>query len=48
MWHQQGWANGGYTPVGGGKGTRHLQLAMQIGTESSEQREGKSLVRAGP
>lgn len=48
MWNQQGWTNGGYTPVGGGKGTWLLQLAMQIGTEASEQGEGKTLVRAGP
>lgn len=47
-WHQQGWANGGYAPVGGGEGARLLQLAMQTGTEASEQSEGKTLVWAGP
>lgn len=40
-----GW---GYTPVAGGEGTWLLQLAMQIGTEASEQDKGKTLVRAGP
>lgn len=36
------------TPVGAGEGTWLLQLAMEIGTEASEQGEGKTVVRAGP
>lgn len=35
------------TPVGAGEGTWLLQLAMEIGTEASEQGEGR-LIRAGP
>lgn len=47
--YQQGWAEWGRnTPVRAGEGTWLWQLAMQIGTEASEQGEDKTLVRAGP
>lgn len=39
---------GRHPPVGVGEGMWLLQLATQTGTEASEQRKGKTLVRAGP